>query len=158
MDAHFITTSDLVCHWVPVGSGDLHRACHSVDDVLVIECLLTFIEFLLQWISVAVAIGIYAIVVIMLNILSRLPRIANKPFISNVITVLKASMVCSSSSPSSGSSARSAVRHQVSSMRQFFVRQYMNFVIMGILVNDVKRWTWCRRYGLEGRKWSFQRR
>jgi hypothetical protein len=95
MDAHFISTSDLVCHWVPAGSGDLYRACHSLDDILLIEYLLAFIEFLLRWISVAAAIGIYAIVVIMLNILLRLShRIVNKPFISKVITVLRASMAC----------------------------------------------------------------
>jgi hypothetical protein len=95
MDVHFISTSDLVCHWVPAGSGDLHRACHSLDDVLLIEYLLAFIEFLLQWISVAAVIGIYTIVVIMLNVLLRLiHRIVNKPFITKVITVLKASMVC----------------------------------------------------------------
>src|SRR5207248_5219439 len=69
--------------------------CHSLDDILLIEYLLAFIEFLLQWISVAAAIGTYAIVVIMLNILLRLfHRIVNKPFISKVITVLKDSMVC----------------------------------------------------------------
>ena len=95
MDPHFISTSDLVCHWVPTGNGDLHRACHSLDDVLLIEYLLAFIKFLLQWIAVAAAIGTYAIVVIMLNILLRLfHRIVNKPFISKVITVLKAGMVC----------------------------------------------------------------
>jgi hypothetical protein len=95
MDTHFISTSDLVCHWVAAGSGDLHRACHSLDDVLLIEYLLAFIEFLLQWISVAAAIGVYAIILITLNVLLRLfHRIVNKPFISKVITVLKASMVC----------------------------------------------------------------
>jgi hypothetical protein len=50
------------------------------------------------------------------------------------------------------SSARSVVRGQVSSMRQCCVEKYMDFVTMGILVSDVKRWTWRRRYGLEGRK------
>ena len=95
MNAYFISTSDLVCHWVPTGSGDLHRACHSLDDILLIEYLFAFIEFLLGWISVAAAIGIYAIVVMMLNILLRLfHRIVNKPFISKVITVLKDSMAC----------------------------------------------------------------
>jgi hypothetical protein len=59
-----------------------------MDDVL-------FIESLLQWVCVATAIGIYAIVVIVPNMLLRLlHRIANKPFISKVITLLKANMVC----------------------------------------------------------------
>jgi hypothetical protein len=66
-----------------------------MDDVLFIEYPLAFIEFLLQWVSVATAIGIYAIIVIVPNMFLRLlRRIANKPFISKVITLLKANMVC----------------------------------------------------------------
>jgi hypothetical protein len=95
MDAHFISTSALMCHWVPTGSGDLHRACHSLDDIFLIEYLLAFIDFLLGWISVAAVIGIYAIVVITLGILLRLfHRIVSKPIVSKVIAVLKACMAC----------------------------------------------------------------
>jgi len=52
-----------------------------MDDVLFIEYPLAFIEFLLQWVCVAIAIGIYAIVVIVPNMLLRLLyRIPNNPF------------------------------------------------------------------------------
>lgn len=88
MDVHFITNCAFVCHWIPVGNGSFHRACHNADDIELIRVLLASVHLLSDYLSVAAAIGIPSFNFMMLTIFAHLlPRIANQPVIASAISV-----------------------------------------------------------------------